>query len=423
MHMPKIAVIGAGPAGLTFARLIQQNGLTCTIYEGEKDRKVRDQGGSLDLHRNGGQAALKEAGLFEQFRQHSRPEGQALKLVRYDGEVLWDENVMGSVRPQEDDDRPEIDRFKLRDILLDSVEPSSIKWSHRISRVDADPKTNGKHIITFADGSQETDIDLLVGADGAWSKVRPLLTDVQPYYSGITGVELWSLDVSERNPWLSDYVGAGSCFMFDEGRAVMCQRSGNNSIRLYAFVRQPLTWKDECGIDWSSPDAVREALVRDYFNDCSDDTKRVILESRDGCTLRQLWMLPVGHKWESQPGVTVLGDAAHLMTPFGGVGVNVAMTDALLLARQLISCKDDFLAEPTSNAHKIQNAVEEYEKEMFVRAKHNAEKTYKGLVGHFDKNGGEALASKFKTYYESRKREELERSNANGLKNGSGKIH
>ena len=406
MPGPKIAIIGAGPGGLTLARILQKNGIACTVYEGEHDRSVRDQGGSLDLHRDGGQAALKEAGLWEQFRNHSRPEAEMLKLVKYDGEVLWDENVMGNIRPVELGDRPEIDRVQLRDILLDSVEPDTIKWGHRMAHVDADPKTKGKYTITFKDGAQETDIDLVVGADGAWSKVRPLLTDVEPYYAGVTGVELWSLNVSKNNLWLSEYVGAGSNFMFDEGRAVLCQRSGNDSIRLYALVRQPESWKDESRIDWSNHDVVRQRLVDDYFNDCSEDTKRVILGSRDGCILRPMWMLPVGHRWEGRPGVTLLGDAAHLMTPFAGVGVNLAMTDALVLARQLIARRDSVVAKAFSDARNIQIAVKEYEKEMFERGKKNAEKTYKGLTGHFSKDGGQEMANKFKAHYEALKAKE-----------------
>ena len=311
---PKIAIIGAGPAGLTLGRLLQQNNIHFTIYEAEPSRHNRDQGGSLDLHRDGGQAALKEAGLFEEFQRHARPESQALKLVSYDGTVLWDENEMPNVRPVEEDDRPEIDRVKLRDILLDSVDPLLIHWGYKVAHVGSEGK--GKHSILFTNGAKETEIDLIVGADGAWSKVRPLLTDVQPEYSGITGVELWSLNVSQTNPWLDQYVGAGSCFMFDEGRAVMCQRSGNDSIRLYAFLRKPIEWKDQCGIDWTDADAVRETLIREYFADCSEDTKRVIRTARDGCVQRQLFMLPVGHTWETQPGVTLLGDSAHLMTPF-----------------------------------------------------------------------------------------------------------
>jgi 2-polyprenyl-6-methoxyphenol hydroxylase-like FAD-dependent oxidoreductase len=401
---PKIAVIGAGPAGLTFARLLQQNNLSCTIYEADSDRHARDQGGSLDLHRDGGQAALKEAGLFEQFRHHARPESQALKLVSYDGKILWDENVMGNVRPQELDDRPEIDRTKLRDILLDSVNPDAIKWSHKVAIVETDSK--GKHTITFADGSRVDNIDLLVGADGAWSNVRPLLTDIQPHYSGITGVELCSLNASKTNPWLDQYVGAGSCFMFDEGRAVMCQRSGNDSIRLYAFLRKPVAWKDEGGIDWTNGDDVRQALVDDYFRDCSEDTKRVILSAKDGCQLRQLYMLPVGHTWSSHPSITLLGDSAHLMTPFAGVGVNVAMTDALSLARQIVQRKDSLRAKVLTESSNIQKVIRDYEREMFPRAEQNAKKTYKGLVGHFSKEGGSEMAMKFhKAFQELQKKQ------------------
>ena len=200
MPGPKIVVIGAGPAGLTFTRLLQKNGVACTVYEAEKDRDVRNQGGSLDLHPKAGQRALKEAGLLEEFRKLSRPEGQADKIVRYNGEVLWDENELGSISPEEMDDQPEIDRNDLRSLLLDSVEPSCVKWDHKISQIEADPRTRGKSIVHFADGSKEVDIDLVVGADGAWSKVRPLITDVMPYYSGITMVELWALNASKTNP-------------------------------------------------------------------------------------------------------------------------------------------------------------------------------------------------------------------------------
>jgi len=109
----------------------------------------------------------------------------------------------------------------------------------------------------------ENDIDLVVGADGAWSRVRPLVTDENPFYPGITLIELWSLNVEEKNSWLSKYVGKGSCVMFDEGRGVLSQRNGENngSIRVYAVLRKPETWADDCGIDWSGPNA-RETLAR-----------------------------------------------------------------------------------------------------------------------------------------------------------------
>ncbi|KAK5689872.1 hypothetical protein LTR97_012632 [Elasticomyces elasticus] len=400
MPAPKIVVVGAGPAGLTFARLLQQNGLHCTVYDAEKDRNARNQGGTLDLHPKAGQRALKEAGLLDEFSKHARPEGECDKLVKFDGTVVWDENVLRDFTRPSDGGKPEIDREKLREILLDSLDSSVIQWNRSITRIEANPRQQGKYTIHFVDGTRDTDIDLVVGADGAWSKVRSLITDTAPYYSGITAVELWALNVSEKHQWLSGYVGRGSCFMFDEGRAILAQRNGNDSVRVYACVRQPETWKDDCGIDWTDPKAARQALVSGYFDDCSDDLKRLVLETSNELVVRQMYMMPVGVSWETVPGVTLLGDAAHLMTPFAGVGVNVAMADALVLARAIISRKDSFFAKALSNRQNIAGAIKEYEKFMFGFAKENAEKTYEGLQrGHFSKDGVEKRADKFKEHY------------------------
>ncbi|CZR61662.1 related to tetracycline resistance protein from transposon Tn4351/Tn4400 [Phialocephala subalpina] len=390
---PKIAIIGAGPAGLTLGAILQKNSVPFTIFDSDASPNERNQGGTLDLHPQGGQAALKEAGLWEEFTKFARPESDVLKVVKNDGEVLWDGNTIDKREVPEDEkfaNRPEIDRSALKEILLTAVKPEAIQWDKHLAEAVAGE--GGKYDLHFADGTVEKDFDLIVGADGAWSKIRKLLTDKLPEYSGISLIECWSYDVAKKNPWMSEYVGAGSCYSFGEGRTIQIQRLGDGSIRAYACLRKPESFLKECGIDWTDAESAKKQYVKEYFDDCGADLKRVILESNDHFVTRVLYQLPVGFTWESRPGVTLIGDAAHLMTPFGGVGVNAAMMDSLLLAQELIKFVQ-------SGEGKLADVVKQYETDMFPRGEMFARKTMDGMKKHFSAGGSEHLAGRLLAHF------------------------
>ncbi|KAL1603457.1 hypothetical protein SLS60_005044 [Paraconiothyrium brasiliense] len=395
---PKIAIIGAGPTSLTLAAILHRNAIPYTIYEAAP--ALRHQGGSLDLHPQTGQQALREAGLWDAFVEHARPESDCLKLVDLDsGEVFWDENA-GDGQPSEEQEkeravqdslegRPEIDREWLMRITYGAVPEASVKWGAKLKGVVPSSEPC-KHALHFADGSTEEGFDLVVGGDGAWSKVRNLLTDLKPRYSGISAVELWHNDV-QREPWLRDYVGAGSCFAFAEGSAVLSQRQGDGSLRTYACLRVPETFIAECGIDWESGDTARTQFVERYFNHVAPDLQRLLTLSKDKLMPRVLYELPIGFSYPHVQGVTLIGDAAHVMTPFAGVGVNVGMTDALVLAREVIaSCKGE---------KSLDEAVKAYEEEMWPRAKKFMEKTAEGKERHFRAGGSREMADMMKAFH------------------------
>lgn len=387
----KIGIIGAGPVSLTLANILQNNDIPFTVYEATET--FRTHGGSLDLHPESGQLALKEAGLWNAFVKHSRPEGDCDKIVELSGEVLWDENLL--VKPEKSEEekfsgRPEIDRRALMNILFENIKSDTITFGKKLDRVVPSSTEPGKYELHFASGPAEIDLDLVIGADGAWSRVRNLLVDTKPQYSGISMVEVNCSNFAS-NKWLDQYIGAGSMFSFGEGRAVMAQKQGDGSLRTYAALRVPEDFINTCGIDWNNEDQAREELVERYFIDIADDLKRVVFGCKDDLTPRALFELPVDFKWPHRSGVTLIGDAAHLMTPFAGVGVNVGMTDALLLAKGIIAA--------AKGKKDVGSAIQEYEKDLFPRAEKYAKKTAWGKENHFSKDGCKVFADMMRSHH------------------------
>jgi 2-polyprenyl-6-methoxyphenol hydroxylase-like FAD-dependent oxidoreductase len=388
----KVAIVGAGPVSLTLANILQNNDIPFTVFEAADS--FRTAGGSLDLHTDSGQLALREAGLYEAFVKHARPEGDCDKIVNIDGEVLWDENLLERGEKSEEEKfagRPEIDRRLLMKILFDNLKSENMSFGKKLDHLTPCSSQDAIYDLHFADGTQQSGYTLVVGGDGAWSKVRKLLTDVIPRYSGISMMEVNCNDI-ESNPWLLNYVGAGSMFGFGEGRSVLAQRQGNSGLRTYACLKVPENFLEACDIDWKDQDNARQRLMERYFSDIGSDLKRVVLDCKDDTVPRSLYELPTGFTWPHRSGITLIGDAAHLMTPFAGVGVNVGMTDALVLGREIIAA--------SKGEKGLDEAVKAYEKEMFPRAEKNMKKTDRGKNTHFSAGGAKIFADMMREHHQ-----------------------
>ena len=364
MNTPlRIAIVGGGPGGLTLARLLHLQGLACTVYERDESPNARPQGGTLDLHEDSGLLALERAGLMPQFHAVARYEDQGTRLLDRAGQVLFDHDDPSG-------NRPEVDRTALRDLLLGSLPDGCVHWGCALR--DVVPRDDDRWDLRF-DHGVEGPFDLVVGADGAWSRVRPQLSRYQPQYSGLTFVEFGIDDVDRKHPALAALVGRGKVCVEADGKAIIAQRNGHSHVRGYAIFRVPLGWAAQ-RFDFSSPAAMRDGLVQE-FEGFADNIRDLFRASNDHFVERPIVALPVGHHWPIRRGLTLLGDAAHVMSPFGGEGVNNAMLDAVELARRL-----------AEHPH-WPDAVAAYEREMFERVVESAAGAAEGAATHLSHDG------------------------------------
>ncbi|MFF7189461.1 FAD-dependent oxidoreductase [Streptomyces sp. NPDC008222] len=341
----RIAVVGAGLGGLALARVLQLHGRRVTIFECDASASTRPQGGSLDIHADTGQVALRAAGLLDRFRALSRPEGQEWRVV--DPVTATVLPVLG---PSHDDDSPEIDRGQLRSLFLESLAEGTVRWGRTVT--GATPLGDGSWRLLLDDGTTE-DADLVVGADGAWSRIRPALSEATPGYTGVTFIETGFDDCDTRHPALARMVGNGTLLATADGKALLAQRNSNAHIRVYVAFRAPHDWQ-AADVEPGDTAAVRAHLLKMF--DGWDDSLLYLLRHHDGAFVnRPVFVLPAPHTWEHVPGITLLGDAAHLMPPVG-LGANLAMLDGTDLARALIT------------ESSIDDAVRAYENLMLPRS-------------------------------------------------------
>ncbi|MDQ7802929.1 FAD-dependent monooxygenase [Amycolatopsis sp. A133] len=362
---PPVTIVGGGLGGLTLARVLHTRGIPATVYELDASPAARDQGGTLDLHEESGQRALAEAGLSREFRAVVREEGEALRILDRRGAVRFEE-----IAGEGSGTRPEVDRGELKRILAGSLPDGVVRWGAKVTAVSAGTLT--------LDTGEVVDAGLLVGADGAWSKVRPLLSDAVPRYSGLSFVEARLSEVDERRPAAAALVGAGSMFALAEGKGLIAQRTGGGRIRVYAAVRTA----DAAA---ATGLADRDRLL-EVFAGFAPGLRALVAESEGALIPRPIHALPVGHRWARVPGVTLLGDAAHVMSPFAGEGANLAMLDAAELALALADHDD------------VESALSAYETTMFPRAEEAARGSADNLEACFAPGAPGAMVERMKRF-------------------------
>jgi 2-polyprenyl-6-methoxyphenol hydroxylase-like FAD-dependent oxidoreductase len=343
-----VTIVGAGLGGLVLARVLHVHGIPVTIYEAEPSAEARGQGGQLDIHEHNGQLALEAAGLIDAFRAIIHEGGEASRVLDQHGAVLLDQPDDGA------GGRPEVLRGDLRRILLDSLPAGTIQWGKKLTGAAA--LGEGRHALAFADGSAVR-AELLVGADGAWSKVRPLLSDAKPEYVGVSFIETYLYDADKRRPATAEAVGGGALFALAPGKGILAHREAGGVLHAYVAVKRPAEWF--AGIDFSDA-AAATARVAAEFDRWAPALTALITDGDVPPILRTINALPIGHRWDRAPGVTLLGDAAHLAPP-AGEGANLAMFDGAELGKAIAAHADD-----------IEAALAVYEEAMFPRSESEA---------------------------------------------------
>ncbi|MET4632951.1 FAD-dependent oxidoreductase [Kaistia defluvii] len=346
--MPTVTIVGAGLGGLTLARVLHLHGIAATIYEAEPSAQARTQGGMLDIHEADGQLALKTAGLFDAFRDLIHPGGEASRVLDSQGNVLLDQPDDGT------GGRPEVLRGELRRVLLESLPEGAIRWGKKLTGVTA--LGGGRHELSFADGTTAR-TELLVGADGAWSKVRPLLSEAKPTYIGTGFIETYLYDADERHTATADAVGGGALFALALGKGIFAHREPDSVLHSYVALNRPEAWFS--AIDFTDAGAAMTRIAAE-FEGWAPALTALITDGATAPVLRMLHALPVGLRWERVPGVTLVGDAAHLAPP-AGEGANLAMFDGAELGKAIAAHPAD-----------IEAALAAYEAAMFPRSESEA---------------------------------------------------
>lgn len=376
MEGKKIAIVGGGPGGLTLARLLQMRGSDVAVYERDSSREARVQGSALDLHEDSGLAALEAAGLMDAFWANHRPDLDRLRLTDQNGTILHDHPRAMSGAGK----RPEIERGPLRDILLDSLRAGTVHWDRKLESAEL----RGDQVVLHFAGTDSVIADIAIGCDGANSRLRALVTPIRPEYVGVSLVEgvVPAAKDAVPEPW--NLVGGAALIALGNERTLGMGTKPDGSLLFYAGLK--------CG-DADGKRRLEEADTADkrvaWFHanfEGWSDLWVPLFANVTSMVWRPLLACPADQYWDSKPNVTLIGDAAHVIPPYAGEGVNMAMLDALTLTRALLSAAD------------TASAIASYEAEMFARMQHMTQDTMLNTEMFYAQDASERVVNLFRSF-------------------------
>jgi 2-polyprenyl-6-methoxyphenol hydroxylase-like FAD-dependent oxidoreductase len=365
--MKPIVIIGAGLAGLTLARVLHLNGVPVVMYEGEESLDARTQGGQLDIHDFNGQVALEQCQLMDEFRSIINMGAEAMRFLGPDGELV------GEIPDDGELTNPEVLRGELRRILVESLPEGTIHWGHKVTSVHANA---GAHRVVFANGGS-VDTDVLIGAEGAWSRVRTYLNGAAPEYTGTIWAETFLHDVEERHPASAELVGRGAMLAMQPGRGVFGHREAGDVIHSYVVMKKPLTWAET--LDSANRQQALRRIADQLGEGWAPELVELITAGDTDPVIRPIWGLPLGHTWDRVPGVMLVGDAAHL-TPPDGDGANWALFDGAELGSLIVE-----------NAGDIDTAFDAFADRMLPRSAESSQEGYQSFERTFGYNAPDTL--------------------------------
>lgn len=353
----KIAIIGAGPVGLTMAILLQQKGIDVTIYERDKDAQTRIWGGTLDLHKGSGQKAMKKAGMLERYFELAIPMGRT--VADENGNVL---SVQKTI-PEEAQDNPEINRNDLRNLLLDSLKNGTVVWNSKVNELEV---KDGKWILHF-ENNESAIADLVIGANGGMSAIRKYITDAEVEETGTYMIQGEVLEAEIKCKDFFSLCNDNILMSAFNGNLLVANPKNKSALSYNVIFKTPDEWLSGNELDFKNIESIRSFLI-DRFSDW-DETYKELFRATSFFVGLPTRKISLEKEWKNSRvlPVTLIGDAAHLMPPFAGQGANIGLVDAMILAENITSGKFET----------IENAIEDYEKQMFVYAKEAQEETRK----------------------------------------------